>query len=987
MKRIYTFLITLAFGLNFRAGFSVSYPLEIPDDDYTYENSTITDNPVHFHNSHSRDKGGILHIGLRAKVGSIESIGWLNFVNNSTSEAGGAIYTSGLSLIREIKSNFTSNCVGDCSWSNPTPAGSHPASTSAVFGGAIYNSGTINVIDGSFTDNYAKNTSSASGGAYGGAIYNDGRIATINGSFTGNYAQSNGTAYGGAIYTRGNITFVAKNNIPITFTGNYVKDNLGKIYNAIYVGAKADLTFNAESGSSITVNDRIESYEVDELGKPIYNIKIIGDGETVFNNYVVNAKKVSIESSALRLGFIGRSGDQYIDNGDSTYVYGLFIPEFNTDIKVNYYDSPMLPLTAVALDNGKLFLAYATVLELHVEELTMKNGSTIYLDPSSSNVMSGIYARTAYNFYGKDNKITGAVDAQGIDTATGDINFSNKDLNFWLLDTNANGDTVLTVNGIADITNSKVSVGLSGAGQPLSIGDTITLIDAVTLNGDIQNVSGSGNNFQVVKGVSLVYDLEVSKQGNQLIATVSSGIGLNPQTKSFSEGNLAGVAFVNVGADVASTLGIASAAKAADEARGSVNMFAASAVGKSRYKTGSYIDSGGISLMLGLSAAAADSLVVGGFAEYGQGVYDSFNDFATVDSIAAGGNITYIGGGLLGRYSFWDGVYIDTTLRAGFINTTFESSEFTDFTQLQPAVKADFDSKTLYYGGHFGAGYNVKLTDSLELDASAKYLLTIQAAHDVEVSTGETVKFDNLISHRIRAGGKLTTGNGAMRPYAGLYVDYEFDGESKASIFDLDVSVPNLSGTTGVGQLGLAIESGRLSAGFGIEGYLGMRNGFGALLTFRYRLGSDVKSVSLNQTRKQAEETAQAKVAAANGNEAVASQKMLMRSYSIENPAQPAAAAVAVPLAAGATGAVEVGAGPYTIQVGAYYTEERARSIAAKVAYIGNVTIVQESEMYKVQFRNLSESEAKRIIEELPKEKHMRPGLLKNGRWTRMGSL
>ena len=122
---------------------------------------------------------------------------------------GGAIYNV-YNKIGDIKGNFTSNYAKSTNGTSD--------SYNATGGGAIYNSGSINSITGSFKENYAQGNY-----AFGGAIYNNyGSIGDITGEFKDNYAIATGNyAMGGAIYSASGARF---GNITGNFTGNYAKD-------------------------------------------------------------------------------------------------------------------------------------------------------------------------------------------------------------------------------------------------------------------------------------------------------------------------------------------------------------------------------------------------------------------------------------------------------------------------------------------------------------------------------------------------------------------------------------------------------------------------------------------------------------------------------------------------------------------------------------------------------------------------------------------
>ena len=178
-------------------------------------------------------------------IQNINLNGFGNIKTGSYYATGGAIYNLG--TIDNINGDFSGNYAQsdsgfayDGAIYNANSAtignisgdftGNYAQSTSSfAMGGAIVNYGTIGDISGDFSGNYAQSTSKA---AAGGAIVNYGTIGDISGDFSGNYAKSDsGSAYGGAIYNEGTI-----GDITGDFIGNYAKSTSdaegGAIFNA-----------------------------------------------------------------------------------------------------------------------------------------------------------------------------------------------------------------------------------------------------------------------------------------------------------------------------------------------------------------------------------------------------------------------------------------------------------------------------------------------------------------------------------------------------------------------------------------------------------------------------------------------------------------------------------------------------------------------------------------------------------------------------------
>ncbi len=227
------------------------------------------------------DGGAIYNLGT---IGSINGkftgnnavgINYDSYVNSSG--RGGAIFNFGGKVIVGDKYSHLSSTIESIT-------GKFEDNSANLNGGAIYNSGEIGSVNGTFTNNIAQN-------GYGGAIYNTnsggtdytapkdsgeelkfGEINTINGTYTGNSSSKGG----GAVYNSGNIE-----NINATFNNNGKYTSGGK-------------TVNSKNGGAIMntgiVNNLYDSTFKDnsstEKGGAVYNTGTINSQKTV--NYDAN---------------------------------------------------------------------------------------------------------------------------------------------------------------------------------------------------------------------------------------------------------------------------------------------------------------------------------------------------------------------------------------------------------------------------------------------------------------------------------------------------------------------------------------------------------------------------------------------------------------------------------------------------------------------------------------------------------------------------
>lgn len=79
--------------------------------------------------------------------------------------------------------------------------------------------------------------------------------------------------------------------------------------------------------------------------------------------------------------------------------------------------------------------------------------------------------------------------------------------------------------------------------------------------------------------------------------------------------------------------------------------------------------------------------------------------------------------------------------------------------------------------------------------------------------------------------------------------------------------------------------------------------------------------------------------------------------------------------------------GEYSVQVAAFYAEDSAENLAARMRTYGDASVIKEGDMYKVRIMNLDAPKARAVIDALRSNEGMAPGLLKNGRWVNADSI
>ncbi|MDR3089443.1 MAG: hypothetical protein LBU39_06460 [Desulfobulbaceae bacterium] len=439
----------------------------------------------------------------------------------------------------------------------------------------------------------------------------------------------------------------------------------------------------------------------------------------------------------------------------------------------------------------------------------------------------------------------------------GNLNASGGNLNFDVPATAGDGTRMLSVNGSANISGSRVGFDLIGEHtRAMDRGDSIILVDSRSLSGS------PANNNSIISVLSagrrgiidLDYDFLIHTDGNQLLATVQDA-DPSDESKAIGEGFLASPTLLNSIQDAVATKGVDQAVQAAGAGAGGIagvmqsgagaRPFGAASLSDLTYNTGSSIEVQSAALIAGVSKAKeakAGRLTMGGFFDGGHGGYDSYNSFPNLAAVHGEGDIDSIGGGLLARMDFaqfGQGIsagrfYADTSARLGQVKSDFASGDLRDAT----GTAAAFDTESLYYGLHLGGGYLLGVSESSQADFYARYLWTHQNGDDITLSTSDEINFVDIDSHRTVIGARYTwVAKSWLVPYVGAAWEHEFDGEAKAKVYGYDIDAPSLDGDTGMAEVGINMgsNSGSLAFDLGAQGYAGAREGVSGTLRMVYR--------------------------------------------------------------------------------------------------------------------------------------------------------
>lgn len=697
--------------------------------------------------------------------------------------------------------------------------GTNPA---YVFGGL---SAQLNAVSGSNTVNIVK--AIVWNDVNGGYAYSDGTVGSpanaIFAETVGNKVTiGTGTNIGGSVYG-GNAVAVhqTSNTGPVTVNGDSNKVTLTgvsvtkDVYGA-YSSGKAAGTGSVSAGgelNEVVINDSTVSGNV------------YGTSASSSQGGTGNAAASASDSKVMLSGSTV-NGNVY---GGSAFAEG-FSP---TGLVSTAASNNTVTISNTRV-NGDVYGGFVEGLS-PVDNTVTNNatGNTITISGNSGfSANTSIYGGFAdTNVSGSMPPATDVFTGNTLNVATSGIsikkvgNFEN--YNFMLPSSTTNGTVMIETSQGADVTGSKVAVTAIAPGVALASGDKVYLLKTAGLTGSATLMDASN----VSQGYSLNYDLTLGQDANDIFATVT-GASVNPKTKSFLEGRLAGLALVTQGADIVANQGMSSAIAAAEQQEGKLTVFGTVSGATSRYKTGSHIDLDGFGLMAGVSKKQ-DNLAGAVFVEGGWGSYDSHNNFAN-GSVKGDGDTHYYGIGVLGRYSLNNGVYFDGSARIGKTTTDYTGKNYLDAAGNQ----AHYKSKVTYVSAHAGIGYLTPINQITDLDVSAKYLWSRQGSDSVTVGS-DPVHFDAENSQRLRGMAKvLRKVSPQLTLTGGLGYEYEFDGKAKGTLYHMySIDSPSLKGGSGIGEIGLEFKpqnNQRLSLEAKLAGYVGQREGVSGLVRMNY---------------------------------------------------------------------------------------------------------------------------------------------------------
>ncbi len=250
---------------------------------------------------------------------------------------------------------------------------------------------------------------------------------------------------------------------------------------------------------------------------------------------------------------------------------------------------------------------------------------------------------------------------------------------------------------------------------------------------------------------------------------------------------------------------------------------------KSRYKTGSHVDSNSWNVAVAVGSKrelTKGSLEWGVFGEYGKSNYTLHSDAGRGD-----GDSHYAGGGLMAKWTNKHDVYTEASVRLGRLNDTASNL-------LRDAAGNGYgyDVHANYFGAHVGIGKIIHYKGGKSLDVYGKYFYTKRDGVDF-TSGGNNYSLDSVASSVLRVGARYGTTDKKWNWYGGLAYEYEFDGKSEGTVDGVGIRAASVKGGSVRGEIGLRMSATKTNpwqTDISIYGYGGKHRGFGGSVNVAY---------------------------------------------------------------------------------------------------------------------------------------------------------
>lgn len=220
------------------------------------------------------------------------------------------------------------------------------------------------------------------------------------------------------------------------------------------------------------------------------------------------------------------------------------------------------------------------------------------------------------------------------------------------------------------------------------------------------------------------------------------------------------------------------------------------------------------------------------FFEVGQGNYRTDNTF-NKEKFKGNGKINNYAVGTAIRFKLDNELYFDAGAKIGLLKTEMDNALKNINGDL-----FDMDSESYYWSAHVGLGKVFSISEQNTLDIYSRYYYTYNEDDSYRMGI-DRYDADSINSHRIRLAMRWThEASEFYHGYAGVGFDYEFDGDVRMHVDELDIPVQSSQGSTGFAEVGMKWKAKSMPVDIDMrfKGYAGQWQGVSGMVRATYTL-------------------------------------------------------------------------------------------------------------------------------------------------------
>jgi outer membrane autotransporter protein len=226
-------------------------------------------------------------------------------------------------------------------------------------------------------------------------------------------------------------------------------------------------------------------------------------------------------------------------------------------------------------------------------------------------------------------------------------------------------------------------------------------------------------------------------------------------------------------------------------------------------------------------------MVLGAYVEYGDGKYRSKEEIG--GEVNSRGKSNYVGIGMKGEVEIKERIYGQVGMRIGKYASDFESEDMGVGSKEGEEMKYDIEG--MYAGVEVGGRCKVVEKKKIGVEVKGEIGMMSMGGKEVKLTSGNKVDFKGVKIGKVRmeVKGEYEVKE-KIKPYVGLGCEYDKMWDVEARSGNLEIPSSHIEGVSGIGEMGVEVEMGRIGIRCGCECYVGERKGIDGMLKVRYAI-------------------------------------------------------------------------------------------------------------------------------------------------------